>query len=114
MRLSAKLLDRPSRGIRSSGMRRTIVLFGMLVTAATAGLRSRQRDAWMFGPFVKSDVNPVLAPDRGAVFRSPPNDSVVHWEEYATFNPAAVVRDGHVHLLFRAEDASGDATIGHH
>ncbi|MGH7636607.1 MAG: pesticidal protein Cry15Aa, partial [Gemmatimonadaceae bacterium] len=42
------------------------------------------------------------------------NDSVVRWEEYATFNPAAVVRDGRVMLLYRAEDASGDEKIGGH
>jgi predicted GH43/DUF377 family glycosyl hydrolase len=38
----------------------------------------------------------------------------VRWEEYATFNPAAVVRDGKVYVLYRAEDATGDSTIGHH
>ena len=42
------------------------------------------------------------------------NDSIVRWEEYATFNPAAVVRDGKVYVLYRAEDASGDMQIGHH
>jgi len=42
------------------------------------------------------------------------NDSLVHWEEYATFNPAAVVRNGKMYLLYRAEDASGDRQIGHH
>jgi predicted GH43/DUF377 family glycosyl hydrolase len=69
----------------------------------------------MIGPFTKPPgVNPVIAPDRAAAFRSPMHDSVVHWEEYATFNPAAVVRAGKIHLLYRAEDASGDATIGHH
>ena len=41
-------------------------------------------------------------------------DSVVRWEEYATFNPAAVVRDGRVYVLYRAEDATGDARIGGH
>lgn len=87
----------------------------MTSSAASATARQNaQRDAWMFGPFVKAPVNPVLVPDRDAVFRSPVNDSVVHWAEYATFNPAAVVREGRVQLLFRAEDASGDATIGHH
>src|SRR5205807_2517672 len=49
-----------------------------------------------------------------APFRSPVNDTVVRWEEHATFNPAAVVKDGKVHVLYRAEDASGDPQIGHH
>jgi predicted GH43/DUF377 family glycosyl hydrolase len=76
---------------------------------------SLQAQSWTFGPFEKpSDVNPVLTPVRESSFRSPMNDSVVRWEEYATFNPAAVVREGRVHLLYRAEDASGDEQIGGH
>lgn len=69
----------------------------------------------MLGPFTKpTDLNPVISPDSAATFRSPMNDSTVHWEEYATFNPAAVVRDGKVYLLYRAEDASGEKEIGGH
>ena len=60
--------------------------------------------AWMFGPFTKPpQVNPVITP----------NPAVV-WEAYATFNPAAVVKDGKVFLLYRAEDASGTQQIGGH
>jgi len=45
-------------------------------------------------------------------FPLPINDSVVAWEEYATFNPAAVVKGGKVFLRYRAEDASGERQIG--
>jgi len=41
-------------------------------------------------------------------------NQLVHWEEMATFNPAAVVRNGAVYLLYRAEDATGEAKIGNH
>lgn len=69
----------------------------------------------MLGPFSKPRAaNPVIAPNPASTFLSPVNDSTVRWEEYATFNPAAVVRAGKVYLLYRAEDASGDAEIGHH
>jgi predicted GH43/DUF377 family glycosyl hydrolase len=58
----------------------------------------------MFGPFVKpSQVNPVISPNPS-----------VSWEAYATFNPAAVVRDGKVFVLYRAEDTSGVQQIGGH
>jgi predicted GH43/DUF377 family glycosyl hydrolase len=58
----------------------------------------------MFGPFAKpAQINPVISPN--------PN---VAWEAYATFNPAAVVKDGKVFLLYRAEDASGTQEIGGH
>ncbi len=69
----------------------------------------------MLGPFTKpGPVNPVLTPNPASRFRSPTNDSVVAWEAYATFNPAAVVRDGKVYLLYRAEDATGQRQIGGH
>jgi beta-1,2-mannosidase len=70
----------------------------------------------MLGPFQKppSHVNPVIAPNPASRFRSPVADSVVAWEEYATFNPAAVVKDGKIYLLYRAEDASGEHEIGGH
>ncbi|MGH7677104.1 MAG: glycoside hydrolase family 130 protein [Gemmatimonadaceae bacterium] len=69
----------------------------------------------MFGPFEKPRrENPVISPSRSATFRSPLNDSTVRWEEYATFNPAAVVKDGKVFVLYRAEDTSGEEKIGFH
>jgi beta-1,2-mannosidase len=70
---------------------------------------------WMFGPFEKpTQVNPVIAPSPAATFRSPMNDTTVRWEEHATFNPAAVVKDGKVYVLYRAEDATGEMKIGGH
>ena len=70
---------------------------------------------WMLGPFAKpGEANPVIAPSPGSLFHSPMNDTLVHWEEHATFNPAAVVKDGRVYVLYRAEDATGDMQIGHH
>lgn len=71
--------------------------------------------SWTIGPFAKpAALNPIIAPNAATTIRSPYNDSMVHWEEYATFNPAALVRDGKVYLLYRAEDATGDSAIGHH
>ncbi len=83
----------------------TSLPLGLLAALAHQG-------AWMLGPFVKAGV--AITPQPGATFRSPMNDSIVRWEEHATFNPAAVVRDGKVVLLYRAEDLSGAAKIGGH
>jgi predicted GH43/DUF377 family glycosyl hydrolase len=38
----------------------------------------------------------------------------VHWEALHTFNPAAIVRDGKIDVLYRAEDDSGTMQIGMH
>src|SRR4051812_32020757 len=80
----------------------------------TARLSAQDR-SWMLGPFEKPRAaNPVLTPRASSTFRSPASDSVVRWEEYATFNPAAAVRNGKVTMLYRAEDTSGEEKIGHH
>jgi len=74
-----------------------------------------QGHAWMFGPFEKPRaVNPAITPSPASPFHSPMGDTIVRWEEHATFNPAAVVKDDTVYLLYRAEDASGARIIGGH
>jgi predicted GH43/DUF377 family glycosyl hydrolase len=98
--------------MRSDRVLAALVL--LLGSLAGAPARGQERE-WMFGPFEKvRPGNPVIAPSPAAEFLSPMNDSVVRWEEYATFNPAAVVKDGKVYLLYRAEDATGEQRIGHH
>ena len=92
---------------------KALIFAALAIAAAREPVGAQQ--SWMFGPFAKpKEANPVITPTRTSTFHSPTNDSAVHWEEYATFNPAAVVRNGKVYLLYRAEDASGDAQIGHH
>ena len=84
----------------------------LLATPAWAQSAGR---GWMLGPFEKPlQANPVITPNPGSTFLSPMSDSVVRWEEYATFNPGAVVRAGKVFMLYRAEDASGKMQIGEH
>lgn len=82
---------------------------------ASVDTRGRASAPWMIAPFTKpADVNPILSPRATSLFRSPMGDTDVRWEEFATFNPAAVVRDGKVYLLYRAEDATGASVIGGH
>jgi len=63
--------------------------------------------AWALLSFVKVDsANPILEPGNNT-FRCPILKSEVRWDEKDVFNPAAVVRNGKVHLIFRAEDNVG-------
>lgn len=88
------------------------MLAALSIAATPLGAQS---GSWMLGPFEKPrEANPVLTPRSTSTFRSPVSDSTVRWEEYATFNPAAVVRRGKVMVLYRAEDSSGDKRIGGH
>ncbi len=106
---AAPLTPDGSRARVRGGRTLVVILIALSPPAAASG----QARGWMFGPFEKpAGVNPVITPDTVATFRSPTNDSLVRWEEYATFNPAAVVKDGKVYLLYRAEDASGTHEIG--
>src|SRR5256884_1432376 len=72
-----------------------------------------QEATWTFGPFDKpKDANPVITPSPASRFRSAMSDTIARWEEHAAFNPAAVVKDGRMFVLYRAEDASGERRIG--
>jgi predicted GH43/DUF377 family glycosyl hydrolase len=69
----------------------------------------------MLGPFSRPEgAQPVITARRESVFTDPILDKPVHWEALHTFNPAAVVRNGKIYVLYRAEDDSGAMQIGMH
>ena len=61
--------------------------------------------AWQIGPF--SQGGEVLRQQPDAQFTCPLLGTSVAWAAKDVFNPAAVVRDSKVYLLFRGEDAVG-------
>jgi predicted GH43/DUF377 family glycosyl hydrolase len=70
---------------------------------------------WQIGPFERPpNAVPVITPNRQSLFQDPMSGQPVHWEALHTFNPAAVVRNGKVYVLYRAEDDSGEMRIGLH
>lgn len=91
----------------------------LLVTIVFAGCNSADEKtkttvdqskeySWALLPFQKADeVNPILLPDTNATFYCPVRKDTVQWEEKDVFNPAAVVRNDTVFLLYRAEDSIG-------
>jgi predicted GH43/DUF377 family glycosyl hydrolase len=82
---------------------------------AAASFAAALAQDWVLGPFVRpADVNPVIEPRSESVFFCPMRKAQVHWEALHTFNPAAVVRNGEVFLLYRAEDGTGTMEIGGH
>ncbi len=69
----------------------------------------------MLGPFTRPEnAQPVITARPESVFTDPILGKPVHWEALHTFNPAAIVRDGKIYVLYRAEDASGTMQIGMH
>jgi predicted GH43/DUF377 family glycosyl hydrolase len=79
-------------------------------TIAPKGVDSGQSGAdtgWAMLPFVKVDsVNPVLVPGAASFF-DPLRREIVKWEEKDVFNPAIVVRNGKLYMLYRAQDKVG-------
>ncbi|ULQ51501.1 glycoside hydrolase family 130 protein [Flavihumibacter fluvii] len=75
-----------------------------LFVACSSGVPNED---WMLTGFEKVDsVNPCLQPGTGT-FEDPILKRVIAWENKDVFNPAAIVRDGKVYLLYRAEDTIG-------
>jgi len=75
-----------------------------LVLIATVGCVSTEQAEWNFLSFEKPDNNPVMQADSSFTFLCPIKNEVVQWQKADVFNPAAIVKDGEIHLLFRAED----------
>src|SRR5690348_3096884 len=86
----------------------TILLLIRCGPQKTSAPTSTARDtSWALLPFYKVDsVNPVLLPGENS-FVCPILNTGVKWDRKDVFNPAAVVRDNKVYLIFRAEDTIG-------
>jgi predicted GH43/DUF377 family glycosyl hydrolase len=74
---------------------------------APGSLKEKAMPAWALLPFTKADkFNPILRPDSGC-FTDPIRNEKTYWEEKDVFNPAVVVREGRMFMLYRAEDRKG-------
>lgn len=74
-----------------------------------------QEKSWMLGPFLRSaTARPIIAPQSSTSFVDPMTSNTVAWESMATFNPAAIAKDGKVYVLYRAEEKLGNKEIGGH
>lgn len=65
-------------------------------------------DSWALLNFAKVDsVNPIMGPSTVGRFTDPILKQPVLWEEKDVFNPAVVVKNGQIHMLYRAENVVG-------
>lgn len=91
-----------------------LLLLSLLLPWNATRRQTHQAD-WTLGPFVRaSSGEPVIVPDAKATFLDPIRNEAVHWEALHTFNPAAIVRNGKIMALYRAEDNTGSMGIGQH
>lgn len=85
-------------------------VLGLLVTIIFFQQELKAQEKWLLG-FEKPKQNPIMKADSSYVFQDPITQTVVQWQKADVFNPAAVVRNDTVFLLFRAED-NPDAILG--
>src|SRR6266567_3035606 len=94
-------------------LRRFVAVLFLIAVACSA--RAQSFPDWVIGPFTRPAAgNPVISPNPASSFRDPILKKPVQWEARHTFNPAAIVREGKVYVLYRAEDNSGTMQIGMH
>lgn len=68
---------------------------------------------WAFGGFERSqNINPIISPNENNKFYCPMTQDSVAWESNDTFNPGAILYDGKIVVMYRAEDKTG-IKIGH-
>ena len=69
--------------------------------------------SWALGPFEKLDENnPILTPNSEDSFIDPVTGNEVFWSEKALYNPAAVVKDGVVNVLYRSQNNALTSHVG--
>src|SRR5215813_6787114 len=87
------------------------ILFLLLISSCNNSAENKkpaQEVDWAMAPFSKVDeANPIMSPDSTTEFFCPVRSEKVRWEEKDVFNPAAVVRNDTIFLLYRAEDKIG-------
>ncbi len=70
-------------------------------------------DDWALLGFVKADsINPILKPSTDQLYFCPLNKKEIRWEEKNVLNPSAVVKDGRVYLIYRAQDSLMTSRLG--
>jgi len=62
--------------------------------------------------FYKPGENPILKADSTYTFRDPVSNKIVRWQRADVFNPAAIVKNRKVFLLYRCEDNPAAAIGG--
>jgi beta-1,2-mannosidase len=62
--------------------------------------------------FYKPPENPILRADSSLTFKDPITKKMVKWQRADVFNPAAIVKDRMVYLLYRCEDNPAAAIGG--
>jgi len=100
-------------------MKFKIITLSLLILSACSNGPQKEKSEtkiagdWALLGFVKADsINPILNPSPDQVFYCPLNKKEIRWEEKNVLNPSAVVKDGKVYLIYRAQDSLMTSRLG--
>ena len=83
------------------------------VAAVTGKSVVVESNSWQLGPFEKVDsINPILRPTATQEFTDPITKGIVQWEGRNVLNPSALVKDGKVYMIYRAQDEAMTSRLG--
>jgi predicted GH43/DUF377 family glycosyl hydrolase len=86
-------------------MKKQILFLAILVMAACKpAINTSSKTEGDFLNLYKPAENPILSADSSYTFHCPVQNRTVQWQKADVFNPAAIVKDQKIHMLFRAED----------
>jgi beta-1,2-mannosidase len=87
------------------------ILFLITIISSAAFCQNKNGDKsatnWQWSNFIKPATNPIMQADSSYLFNCPVKKEIVKWQKADVFNPAAIVRNNKVYVLFRAEDVPG-------
>jgi beta-1,2-mannosidase len=82
-----------------------LLFYTFTLLLAFASCHQSNPQDWQMRPFEKLDANnPILASVDSTTFLCPVSNKIINWEAKDVYNPSAVVRNGQVLMLYRAED----------
>ncbi len=91
-----------------------VLFLGLLLSFIGCSVQETDKqESWLWTGFVKVDsLNPILEPAGIQTFKCPIENREIAWESRNVLNPSAVIKDGKIHLLYRAQDRTGTSRIG--
>ena len=92
------------------------IAFSILIISCKEESKQKEQTntaEWWLTNFVKIDsINPILQPSTKQVFKCPISQAIIKWEEKNVLNPSAIIKDGKVYLIYRAQDKNLTSRIG--
>jgi len=83
---------------------RSLFIAGLLIIGNHSGTIAQSPTKALLNSFTKPPENPILKADSSFIFTDPISQKPVAWQRAEVFNPAAIVKDNKVFLLYRSED----------